>query len=76
MIITDTNITGATGIFVVGGGVTVLLGASIAHFTTAAGTAGKINVYSAGGTQTVTIENKMGSSLIVRVMGLRNRASG
>jgi len=54
----------------------VLLGASIAHFTTAAGTAGKINVYSAGGTQTVTIENKMGSSLIVRVMGLRNRASG
>lgn len=76
VLINDPTTTGATGKFLIGGfgagaGV-VLLGESMANsYSVVATTAARINVYLNSGV--VTIENKLGASVTIRVFAIRMR---
>lgn len=75
MIINDPNITGETGMFLIGGSSTVVIASQTgAFFTTVQGTASKINVYPNSGV--ITIENKSGFTIGFRVFAIRMRNSG
>lgn len=67
-------VSGGTGAFLQGGGSMVLLGASLAIFSTTPGTASKINIYQDGSYHNI-VENKRGSSVTIRVMMLRTRSN-
>ncbi len=72
-VITDINVNGDTGLFL--NGLAIALVAQTSNkFTVTATTAGKINVYR--NANVITIENKLGVSLQVRVIALRTRTTG
>jgi parallel beta-helix repeat protein len=76
LVLIHNTVNGSTGLFLVGGGTIAQVSASIANtYSTAIGTASRMNVYLAGTTGlVVTVQNKLGSSADVRVMVLRLRA--
>ena len=71
-IVTDTTVTGETGIFVIGA-VIALVAQSGTVYTITSGTGGKINVYLTAGV--LTVENKQGNSIGFRFFALRTRVS-
>jgi hypothetical protein len=73
MFVVNDGASGAAA-FIAGGGGIVMLGASQASFSTAAGTASKINVY-LDGSYRVCVENKQAASITFYVMMLRTLAA-
>lgn len=74
IIINDPSQTGATAIFIGGGGNMALIRDSHFLFTDVKDTAGKVNVYGEGGV--VKIQNKQGNTINFRVFAIRMRAAG
>lgn len=73
LLVFDPSVSGALGVFAVGGGV-ALIGESLSgNFSTTAGSSSKINVYIDSGV--VKIENKKGSTITFRVMAFRSHNS-
>ncbi len=70
VLVSDTNVSGETGVFLVAGGVTLIAG-STSVFTTTGGTASRINLFITG--SEIRLENKLGSSLITNVVAIRSR---
>jgi len=75
ILLNDTNTTGEVAMFIVGApsGTVILLGQTASAYSTTVDTPGKINIYSVG--SVVTIQNKLGSSLVLRVIARRSRSS-
>ena len=77
VVITDTTVTGHTGMFLIGSAGLVLVAASDGGgsvFTSTINTASRINVYMDATSGFLTIQNKLGSSLTVIVYSVRLRA--
>jgi hypothetical protein len=75
LILSESIATGNCGVFATGGGFMSLISdtGTSPVFSITIGTAGKINVYVDSITLAVTVQNKFGATINIRVMGIRTR---
>lgn len=71
ILITDTGSTGATAVFLVGGGACVKVSETGATFSATLNNGGTLNLYLAA--SILTVQNKLGSDSSVRVLSFRTR---
>ena len=66
---------GSTGLFVVGGGVSAVIGQTSTHFSATVNNAGTMNLYETGG-GVVTIQNNFNADTPIRIVSIRTRVGG